>query len=161
MSPTDNGISAEVLEEGCYYLSQLGMADKDIATHFETAPERVRKLVRAYSSKLAAGEVSAGEFDRPFWESVRKEAEGDMKLTVVSDKGFHHVWKSDLVRLDGRAIMAIFESSKDFLGADPNQKFLDYPAPKGYDPLAMDREIRKAVAVLGELLKTKWSEQEK
>ena len=44
------------------------------------------------------------------------------------------------------------------MGADPNQKFLDYPSPKGYDPLAMDREVRKAVGILEELLKGKWRE---
>lgn len=55
--------------------------------------------------------------------------------------------------------MSIYESSKDFLGSDPNQKFLDFPPPKGYDPLAMDREMRKAVEVIGELLAEKWKEE--
>ncbi len=136
----------------------MGLPDEQIARHFETSPGRVAELVRSYSSKLKSGEVAEGDFDRTFWEGVRKEAEGDLKLTVVSDKGFHHVWKSELQRLDGRSLMAVYESSRDFLGADPNQKFLDYPPPKGYDPLAMDREVRKAVAVLGELLEGKWKE---
>ena len=52
--------------------------------------------------------------------------------------------------------MSIYEASKDFLGADPNQRFLDYPPPKGFDPLAMDRELKKAVGVIGELLAEKW-----
>ena len=151
-SSSEGGVSREILEEGCYYLSQLGLSDEQIARHFETAPRHVTELVRSYSSKLKSGEVTAGEFDRAFWEGVKREAEGDLKLTVVSDKGFHHVWRSELQRLDGRALMAIYESSRDFLDADPNQKFLDYPPPKGYDPLAMDREVRKAVGILGELL---------
>jgi hypothetical protein len=54
--------------------------------------------------------------------------------------------------------MSIFESSKDFLGVDPNQRFLDYAAPKGYDPLALDREVTKAVSVVSELLQEKWKE---
>jgi len=53
--------------------------------------------------------------------------------------------------------MSIYESSKDFLNADPNRKFLDYPPPKGYDPLAMDREMRKAVAAIEELLAERWA----
>jgi len=154
--PPDPDISDEVLGEGCYYLSEMGLPAAQIAQHFETTPARVKKLIREYSVKLKAGEVVTGEIDRAFWEDVKKEAEGDIKLTFMSDKGFHHAWKSELARLDGPALMTIYEHSKDFLGADPNQKFLDFPPPKGYDPLAMDRELRKAVAVVGELLSEKW-----
>ena len=157
-SSAEGEVSREILEEGCYYLSRLGLTDEQIARHFEASPERVAELVRSYSSKLKSGEVASGDFDRAFWEGVKKEAEGDLKLTVVSDKGFHHLWKSELQRLDGRALMAIYESSRDFLGADSNQKFLDYPPPKGYDPLAMDREVRKAVGILEELLEGKWKD---
>jgi hypothetical protein len=152
----DDSISDEVLEEGCYYLSQLGLPKNQIAQHFETTPARVARLTKSYASKLKSGEVAAGDFDRTFWEDVKKEAEGDMKLTFVSHKGFHHSWKSELARLDGPALMSIFEASKDFLNADPNQKFLSFPPPKGYDPLAMDREVKKAVEVVGELLAEKW-----
>ena len=155
----DQGISEEILEEGCYYLSQLGLSHKEIAKHFETNPSRVAGLVRAYTSKLKSGEVAPGDFDRVFWEDVKKEAEGDAKVTFVSDKGFHHAWKSELKALDGRVLMSIFEASKDFLSADPNMKFIDFPPPKGYDPLAMDREVRKAVEVVGELLAEKWKEE--
>lgn len=151
-------VSPEILEEGCYYLSKLGLTDEEIGRHFETPPGEVAKLAKSYSSKLKSGQIVAGDIDKVFWERVKKEAEGDVKLTVVSDKGFHHAWKSELARLDGRALMAIYEASRDFLGADPNQKFLDFPPPKGYDPLAMDREIRKAVVVLGRLLEEKWKE---
>jgi len=158
MSFGDDDVSREILEEGCYYLSQLGLPDEEIAQHFETSLGHVREFVSSYSSKLKSGKVTEGAFDRAFWEGVRKEAVGDLKLTVISDKGFHHVWKSELQKLDGRALMVIYESSRDFLGADPNQKFLDYPPPKGYDPLALDREIRKALGILGELLEGKWKE---
>ena len=149
-------IGEDILEEGCYYLSELGLSVGEIAHHFETTPAEVARLVESYSSKLRSGQIAAGEFDKAFWEDVKKEAEGDVKLTFVSDKGFHHSWKSELTRLDGPALIAIFEASKDFVGADPNQKFLDFPPPKGYDPLAMDREVKKAVGVIGELLAEKW-----
>ncbi|HZW85666.1 MAG TPA: hypothetical protein VFE91_07195, partial [Nitrososphaerales archaeon] len=115
----------------------------------------------SYASKLKSGKVAVGDFDRQFWEDVKKEAEGDMKLTFVSEKGFHHAWKSELERLDGRSLMSIFEHSKDFLGADPNRKFLDFPPPKGYDPLAMDREVSKAIGVVSELLAEKWNKERK
>ncbi|HEV2138747.1 MAG TPA: hypothetical protein VGR53_07880 [Nitrososphaerales archaeon] len=148
--------SDEILEEGCYYLSDLGLTMEQISVHFEISLERATSLAKSYESKLKSGKAMKGDFDRVFWEDVKKEAEGDMKLTFLSDKGFHHAWKSELGRLDGPALMSIYEASKDFLSADPNQKFLDYPPPKGYDPLAMDREIRKAVGVIGELLAEKW-----
>ncbi|MDE1852979.1 MAG: hypothetical protein KGI38_04425 [Thaumarchaeota archaeon] len=155
----DNEISEEILEEGCYHLSRLGLDEGQIATHFEISSTKVDSLIRSYRSKLKKGEVTANEIDAVFWEDVKKEAEGDVKLTFLSDKGFHHAWKSELGRLDGPALMSIYEASRDFLSADPNQKFLDYPPPKGYDPLAMDREMRKAVGVIGELLDEKWSAQ--
>lgn len=157
MSPeADAEISEEIMEEGCYHLSRLGLTAAQLASHFETTPVRVAGLIRSYESKLKSGKVTVGDLDRAFWEDVKKESEGDVKLTFLSDKGFHHAWKSELHRLDGPALMSIYEASKDFLSADPNQKFLEYPAPKGYDPLAMDRELRKAVGVIGELLAEKW-----
>ncbi|QQG49261.1 MAG: hypothetical protein HY247_02825 [archaeon] len=154
-------ISDEVLEEGCYYLSQLGLSDEAIAERFESTPARVERLAKSYSDKLKSGEVVAGDLDKAFWEDVRKEAEGDVKLTFLSDKGFHHSWKSELSRLDGRALMGIFEASKDYVNADPNQKFLDFPPPKGYDPLAMDRELKKALPIIQELLEKAWASEKK
>jgi hypothetical protein len=147
------------MEEGCYHLSRLGLSNRQLAVHFETTPTKVAAMIRSYESKIKKGDVVPGEFDRVFWEDVKKEAEGDVKLTFLSEKGFHHGWKSELEKLDGPALMSIYESSKDFLGADPNQKFLDYPPPKGYDPLAMDREMKKAVGVIGELLAEKWKRE--
>lgn len=156
MPNEDPDVSDDVLEEGCYHLSRLGLSTEQLAAHFEISPSRVTGLIRSYEQKVKSGRVAPGDFDRVFWEDVKKEAEGDVKLTFLSDKGFHHGWKSELERLDGPALMSIYEASKDFIGADPNQKFLDYPPPKGYDPLAMDRELKKAVGVIGELLAEKW-----
>ena len=152
-------ISEEILEEGCYHLLRMGLTEDELSAHFEIPKVRVSFLIRSYESKLKSGTVSPGDIDRAFWEDVKKEAEGDVKLTFLSQKGFHHAWKSELRRLDGPALMSIYESSKDFLSADPNQKFLDYPPPKGYDPLAMDRELRKAVGIIGELLAEKWKSE--
>ncbi len=158
-SSVDPEVSQDVLEEGCYYLSELGLPNAKIAAHFETTSAAVSALIGAYAKKLKSGDVVPSEMDRVFWEDVKKEAEGDVKLTFLSGKGFHHAWKSELERLDGADLMSIFEASKDFLGADPNQKFLDYPPPKAYDPLAMDRELKKAVGIIGELLAEKWKKE--
>ena len=152
-------VNDEVLEEGCYHLSRLGLSVDQLAAHFEITPSRVRSLIRSYEAKLKSGKATPGDFDRVFWEDVKKEAEGDVKLTFLSDKGFHHAWKSELKRLDGPALMSIYEASKDFVNADPNQKFLDFPPPKGYDPLALEREVRRAVEAVGQLLEEKWREE--
>ena len=152
-------VDESVLEEGCYHLSKLGLAWEEIAGHFEITPDRAESLGRRYESKLGSGTASAGSFDRTFWEDVMKEAEGDVKVTFVSERGFHHAWKSELARLDGRALMTIYEASKDFLASDPNRRFLDVPPPKGFDPLALDREVSKAVVLVAALLEAKWKEE--
>jgi hypothetical protein len=160
MPMSDDGeIDEEILEEGCYFLSRMGLTFAQLAAHFEIPLDRAAALAKSYESKLNSGKVSAGDVDRAFWEEVMKEAEGDVKLTFLSEKGFHHAWKSELRRLDGSALMSIYESTKDYLGADPNQRFLDFPPPKGYDPLALDRELKKAVGVLEELLAEKWASE--
>ena len=155
---TEDEVGEDILEEGCYHLSRMGLTTEELARRFEIPESRVVALIGSYESKLSSGKVTPGDFDRAFWEDVKKEAEGDVKLTFLSEKGFHHAWKSELKKLDGPALMSIYESSKDFLSADPNQRFLDYPPPKGYDPLAMDRELRKAVEIIGVLLAEKWKE---
>jgi hypothetical protein len=103
--------------------------------------------------------VVIGDVDRSFWSDVRKEAEGDTKVTFLSGRGFHHAWKSELRRLDGTTLLGIYEASKDFLGTDINSRFLDVPPPKGYDPLMLDREVRKAVEVVSALLDEKWKQE--
>ena len=151
-------VSAEVLEEGCYHLSKLGLGPAEVARHFEITEPEARKLAASYAQKLKDGKVSSDPFDARFWEDVKKEAEGDVKLTFVTDKGFHHSWKSEVSKLDPGTLMNIYESSRDFLSADPNQRFLDYPAPAGYDPLAAEREVKKTVEVIRSLLDEMWKE---
>ena len=157
MSPDE--VSEDVLEEGCYHLSKLGLVPAEIARHFEITEAEARNHASTYAQKLKDGKVSSDPFDARFWEDVKKEAEGDVKLTFVSDKGFHHSWKSEVSRLDPAALMNIYESSRDFLAADPNQRFLDYPAPKGYDPLASEREVKKSVEVIRSLLDELWKKE--
>ncbi|HUI86932.1 MAG TPA: hypothetical protein VLY21_07235 [Nitrososphaerales archaeon] len=152
-------IDDSVLEEGCYYLARLGLSVTQIAKNLNITEARARALSKSYSSKLKSGTVVPDPFDRTFWEDVRKEAEGDSKVTFVSEKGIHHSWVSDLRRLDGAALMSIYEASQDFLNADPNQRFLEYAPPSGYDPLALEREVKKAVSVVEGLIKEKGGEK--
>ena len=78
----------------------------------------------------------------------------------MSGKGFHHAWRSDLKKFDGPTLLAIYESCKDFMNLDPNARFLQYDAPKNYDPLAMQREIARPSWWSGNLLEEKWKEEQ-
>ncbi len=149
-------IDEEVLAEACYYLTKLGLDKEKVASEFGISVKEVSRLASLYKKKIKSGKVREESFDAIFWERVKKEAEGDVKLTFVSRKGFHHAWKSELEKLDGEALMEIYESSKDFLNMDPNQRFVELVSPKGYDPLALEREIKKAVDVVGRILEEKY-----
>jgi len=151
-------IDEVVLEEGCYYLRELGLSSSQVAKNFAITRKQVESLAASYQSKLLSGVVIADPFDRTFCEDVKKEAEGDFKVTFISERGVHHGWKSDLGRMDGPSLMAIFEASQDFLNADPNQRFLEFKPPSGYDPLALEREVKKSISVISEILHQKGKE---
>ncbi len=153
---TTDEIDDSVLEEGSYYLSKLDLDLDAIAERFEIPPAQVLRHKTRYEKKLRDGDAVEVATDLAFWRNVKEEAEGNVKVTFVSDKGFHHAWRSDLEKLDGPTLLAIFESCKRFLNLDPNSRFLEYSPPKNYDPLAMQREITKAVTVINSILESKW-----
>ncbi len=157
----EDGMDDDTLDEGCYYLSRLGLSARDIGRRFEISVGDALKRGKRYQTRLDRGETVEDPVSLDFWKSVREEAEGNVKVTFVSGKGFHHAWRSDLKGFDGATLLAIYESCKDFLNMDPNARFLQYDAPKNYDPLAMQREISKAVVVVGNLLEEKWKEEQR
>jgi hypothetical protein len=137
------------------------MLDQEISEKLELTEKEVERRRTLFQSNLKQRKVTEDEFDFDFWRDVKKEAEGNIKVTFVSEKGFHHAWRSDLKKLDGRSLLGIYEESKRFLDLDPNQRFLEYPAPKGYDPLAMQREIKRALGVINQILEEKWKDEKK
>ncbi len=153
---TDDDMDEDTLDEGCFYLSRLGLSSVQIAKRFELSSKEVAKRRSRFMSRLKTGDLVESESDKKFWSDVMKEAEGNVKVTFVTEKGFHHAWRSDLEKLDPQTLFAIFESCKHFLSLDPNSRFLEYSPPKNYDPLAMQREIRNAVIVIGALLDEAW-----
>ncbi len=158
MSSPDT-VAPEVLEEGCYYLSKMGFSLAQVAKNFQITREEAERHRASYERKLEEGKVTADDSDWGFWKGVRAEAEGDTKVTFVSEKGFHHAWKSDLKKLDGPSLMAIFESTRNFVEMDPNRRFLDYPSPKGYDPLALEREAKRALGIVSTIMEEKWRKE--
>jgi hypothetical protein len=154
------GIDDGILDEGCYYLTRSGMTPREVAARFEISESQVTRRGNRFEKSLREGKVSEEAISTDFWKSVREEAEGNVKVTFVSEKGFHHSWRSDLRKLDGVTLLSLFESCKGFLNLDPSARFLEYNTPKNYDPLAMQREISKAVVVIGALLEEKWKEEQ-
>jgi len=150
----------QTLDEGCYYLSKLGLRPAEVAARFEISEKEAVLRRKRFAAGLKDGSI-VEDMGLAFWESIKEEAEGNIKVTFVSGKGFHHAWRSDLKKFDGPTLLAIYESCKDFLNLDPNARFLQYDAPKNYDPLAMQREISKAVVSIGALLEDKWKEEGK
>ena len=153
-------IDEDVLDEGSYYLSKLDLDTEAVAERFEITPEKVELHRKRFTDRLKRGEAVETATDLAFWKSVKEEAEGNVKVTFVTDKGFHHSWRSDLEKLDNPTLMSIFEECKRFTGLDPNSRFLVYSPPKNYDPLAMQREITKATTVIENILLAR-SKQEK
>jgi hypothetical protein len=151
----DEGIDDDVLEEGSYYLSKLDLDIGAIARRFEMSPTQVLRHKTRFEEKLKKGDAIETSSDLQFWSNVKQEAEGNVKVTFVSEKGFHHSWRSDLEKLDGPALFEIFESCKHFLNLDPNSRFLEYSPPKNYDPLAMQREVSRAVVVISSILESR------
>ncbi len=152
-------IDEDVMSEGCYYLSKLGLGPEAIAERFEISEAEAERYRDGFARRLLEGAASETASDLEFWKSVREEAEGNIKVTFVTGKGFHHAWRSDLEKLDGPTLLSIFESCKEFLNVDPNTRFLKYSPPKNYDPLAMEREISKAVTLIDSILKRKWKQE--
>ena len=137
----------------------MGVDDEGIARRFDVSRQEVGRRRRRFSRLIERGLTLESEIDSGFWESIKNEAEGNTKVTFVSEKGFHHAWRSELKRLDGPALLSIFESCKHFLDLDPSARFIEYSPPKNYDPLAMQREIKKALVTIEGLLEEKWKEQ--
>ncbi len=149
----------DALDEGCYYLSILGLKPEEVGERFEISGQEVLRRKTRFETRVRSGELAEESVSLEFWKSVREEAEGNVKVTFVSGRGFHHAWRSDLKKFDGPTLLAIYESCKEFLNLDPNARFLQYDAPKNYDPLAMQREISKAVVVVGNLLEERWKQE--
>ena len=153
------GVDDEVLEEASYHLRKLGLSFHEIGQRFEISDERAEELYGNFQRKLSVGVVKDDPLARNYWESVSREAGGDVKVTFVSQDGFHHAWKSDLEKMDSQTLMVIFERSKEFLEADSNKYFLNIPPPVGYDPLAFSRQVKTAVELIDGILTNRSASQ--
>ncbi len=160
--PSEGGeanTSEGILEEASYHLRKLGLSIHEIAERFEISDERAEELYSKFERKLAVGVAKDDPLARNYWQSVSREAVGDVKVTFVSQDGFHHGWKSDLEKMDSQTLMMIFERSKAFLETDANKYFLNIPPPPGYDPLAFSRQVKTTVELIQDILTNRSASQ--
>jgi hypothetical protein len=148
--------TSDYLGEACYYLLKKGLTIEQVSKALEISQEEVTRLRKEFESRIASGETIENEVDKNLWEDVYNDSVGNEKITFVKDNGFYHCRRSDLDNMDSTALMAIFESSKQFLDFDMYKPYLGSKPPAGYDPMAMQRQIKKAVDIIEVLLKQRW-----
>lgn len=143
-------------EEACYYLVKKGLTIEQVAKNLEVSEAEASRLYRRFEARIASGKVAENEVDKSLWEDVYNDSIGNEKITFARDDGFYHCRRSDLDNMDSPALMAIFESSKKFLDFDMYRRYLDSKPPVGYDPMAMQRQIKRAVELIEQVLKNRW-----
>ncbi len=147
------------LEEACYYLRKKGLTFQELSKVLDTSEDRVEALFNEYESKIAKGLAGENEVDRNLWEDVYNDSIGNEKITFARDDGFYHCRRSDLEKMESPALMAIFETSKKFLDFDMYRRYLDTKAPVGYDPMALQRQVKRAVQLIQEILDDRWKKE--
>ena len=152
----ENSETTEYLEEASYYLLKKGLSVEQVSKALEVSEKEAERLSRQFQSRIASGKAAENEVDRNLWEDVYNDSVGNEKITFVKDNGFYHCRRSDLENMDSTALMAIFEGSKQFLDFDMYKPYLGSKPPVGYDPMAMQRQIKRAVDIIEVLLKQRW-----
>jgi len=148
--------ASQYLQEACYYLLKKGLTIEQVSKALEISEQEATQLRQQFESRLATGDSVENEVDRNLWEDVYNDSVGNEKITFVRDKGFYHCRRDDLDKMESPALMAIFETSKKFLDFDMYRRYLDSKPPAGYDPMAMQRQVKRAVDLIEQILKQRW-----
>lgn len=144
------------LQEACYYLKKKGLNFKEISKALEVSETQAMLLFQEYDLKVSRGAVAESEVDKNLWEDIYNDSIGNEKITFARENGFYHCRRSDLEAMDSQALMSIFEASKKFLDFDMYKPYLDSKPPVGYDPMALQRQVKRAVELIQEILKQRW-----
>jgi hypothetical protein len=144
------------LQEACYYLRKKGLTFPELSKALDITQAQATKLFEEYASKIASGAASENEVDRNLWEDIRNDSFGNEKITFARDDGFYHCRRSDLELMESSALMSIFESSRKFLDFDMYKRYLNTKPPVGYDPMALQRQVKRAIELVQDILKQRW-----
>lgn len=142
------------VEDGCYYLRELGLSFSEIARVFGVSEAVARRKYNAFSSKLKNKQVYVSPFDKKFWEDIILETLGNERVTLVDEKGrFYHGRRTDIEKADTKDLMALFEYGKEYLSTVPPMvlESLDKGRP-GYNPLSPIKQLKDALKLLEEIL---------
>ncbi len=149
----------DYLQEASYYLRKKGLSLRDVSKALEISEEEALRLYEEYSEKVSRGVAKENEVDRNLWEDIYRDSLGDEKVTFARDQGFYHCRKSDLEGMESTALMAIFETSKKFLDFDLYKPYLNSRPPVGYDPMALQRQVKRAVELIQGILDKRWAQE--
>lgn len=149
------------MQEACYYLHKKGLTYQELSEALEIPVQEAMQLFQEYESKLAKGLAQENEVDKALWEDVFNDSIGNEKVTFVRNDGFYHCLRSDLDKMDSQALMAIFETSRKFLDFDMYKRYLGTKPPVGYDPMALQRQVKRAMDIIEEILKQRWEKEGK
>ena len=147
------------LQEACYYLRRKGLSFMELSKALEISEAQATRLFEEYASKIAAGAASENEVDKNLWEDIHNDSFGNEKITFARDDGFYHCRRSDLELMESSALMSIFESSKKFLDFDMYKPYLGTKPPVGYDPMALQRQVKRAIELIQDILKQRWEKE--
>jgi hypothetical protein len=149
----------QYLQEACYYLRKKGLSFPELSKALEVSEAQATELFEEYASKIAAGAASESEVDKNLWEDIHNDSYGNEKITFARDDGFYHCRRSDLELMESSALMSIFESSKKFLDFDMYKRYLDTKLPVGYDPMALQRQVKRSIELIQEILDQRWKKE--
>lgn len=147
------------MQEACYYLRKKGLTLAEISKALQITDSEAAGLYNEFEVKLAKGLVEENEVDRALWEDVYHDSIGDEKITFARDEGFYHCRKSDLEKMESSALMSVFESSRRFLDYDMYKRYLESKPPVGYDPMALQRQVKRAMNMIEQILKTRFERE--
>ncbi len=149
------------LQEASYYLRKRGLTLAEVSKALDVSEKDAERLYREYESKVVNGIVQENEVDRNLWEDMYNDSVGNEKVTFARDDGLYHCRRSDLEAMDGPALMSVFETSKKFLDFDMYKRYLNTKPPAGYDPMALQRQVKRAMELIEEILKQRWRQEPK
>ena len=149
------------LQEACYYLRKKGLTLAEVSKALEVSEKDAERLYTEFESKVASGIAQENEVDRSLWEDMYNDSVGNEKITFARDDGLYHCRRSDLESMDGPALLSIFETSKKFLHFDMYKRYLNTKPPVGYDPMALQRQVKRAMELIEVILEEKWRQEPK
>jgi hypothetical protein len=155
----DESVNREVegyLREACYHLRNKGLTIEEISRVLEISPRQVQEFYDQYQEDVAKGVVAITDIDRRLWEDVYNDSHGNEKITFVQNNGFYHCRKADLEKMENETLMSIYETSKKFLDFDMYKPYLDSKPPPGYDPMALQRQVKRATELINNILENRW-----